>query len=443
MTQSPPDQPLSTALPMTSRRSLLRGALIGAGAFAVPAALAGCGSSSNSSSSSNNKNVSFGSNYSDDIPKKAIADVLAKFQTDKGYTVKINTVDHNSFQENITRYLQGSPQDVFTWFAGYRMQYFAAQGLATPIDDVWQDISANYSDAFVKASTGQDGKKYFVPFYNYPWALFYRKSLWQAKGYQVPKTIDELKTLCAKMKTDGLAPIGFADKDGWPAFGTFDQLNMRMNGYDFHIALMGGKQSWTDPKVKNVFDLWAGLLPYHQPGSLGRTWQEAAQGLAAKQSGMYLLGSFVAQQFAAADLPDLDFFPFPTIDSQYGQDAVEAPIDGFMITKKAKNVAGAKELLKYLGTAAAQNVYLKTDPSDVGANKQVDSSGYNAIQKKAAEYIGGAKQISQFLDRDSNPTFASTVAIPAFQQFINTPNNVDSLLKNIDAQAKSIYAAGN
>ena len=33
-------------------------------------------------------------------------------------------------------------QDVFTWFAGYRMQFFAAKGLATPIDDVWETADA-------------------------------------------------------------------------------------------------------------------------------------------------------------------------------------------------------------------------------------------------------------------------------------------------------------
>jgi multiple sugar transport system substrate-binding protein len=442
MSQSPPDQPLPTNLPSLSRRSMLRGAALGVGAFAVPAALAACGkSNTGSSGSTTNKSVTFGSNYSDAVPKKAIADTIAKFQTDKGYTVKINTVDHNSFQENITRYLKGSPDDAFTWFAGFRMQYFAAQGLATPIDDVWQDIGSNYSDAFAKASTGKDGKKYFVPIYNYPWALFYRKSLWQAKGYEIPKTIDDLKTLCAKMKTDGLSPIGFADKDGWPAFGTFDQMNMRMNGYDFHISLMGGKESWTDPKVKNVFSLWSSLLPYHEAGALGRTWQEAAQSLVAKKTGMYLLGSFVAQQFTnPADLADLDFFAFPQIDAQYGTDAVEAPIDGFMVSKKTKNEAGAKELLKFLGSADGQNVYLKTDPSDVGANKQDDQTIYNAIQKKSAEFIGAAKQISQFLDRDSDPTFASTVAIPAFQQFLNKPNDIDGLLSNVSAQAKTIYA---
>jgi len=223
--------------------------------------------------------------------------------------------------------------------------------------------------------------------------------------------------------------------------GTFDQLNMRLNGYDFHLELLAHKQSWSDPKVKAVFDLWKGLLPYHQPGANGRTWQEAAQDLGAKKTGMYLLGSFVAQQFKGADLDDLDFFPFPEVDSTIGTGAVEAPIDGFMISKKAKNVAGAKELLKYLGTAEAQNIYLKSDPSDVGANNQADSSGYNALQKKGAEYIGGAKQISQFLDRDANPTFASTVMIPALQKFIDNPNDIDGLLNNIESQAKSIYTS--
>ena len=37
-------------------------------------------------------------------------------------------------------------------------------------------------------------------------------------------------------RTDGLTPITFTDKDGWPAMGTFDILNMRINGYQFAAA---------------------------------------------------------------------------------------------------------------------------------------------------------------------------------------------------------------
>jgi len=206
------------------------------------------------------------------VPKKAYEQVFAGFQSSTGGTVKVNTVDHNTFQQQINSYLQGKPDDAFTWFAGNRMQFFAQKGLATDISDVWGDVGSNYSAALKKASTGLDGKQYFIPFYFYPWAVFYRKSVFAKHGYTLPTTLDQMKTLAGQMKKDGLTPIAFADKDGWPAMGTFDILNLRINGYDFHISLMNGKESWQDPKVATVFNTWRELLPLHQSGSLGRTW---------------------------------------------------------------------------------------------------------------------------------------------------------------------------
>ncbi|GAA3450930.1 extracellular solute-binding protein [Dactylosporangium matsuzakiense] len=421
-----------------SRRTVLGGAMAGIGGVAATSLLAACGSSDDAKDTGNaTGDVTFGSNYSDNVPKTAMANVISGYAN--GKNVKVNTVDHNSFQENINRYLQGNPDDVFCWFAGYRMQFFAKQGLARDISDVWAEVGGNFSEALKAASTGEDGKQYFLPFYNYPWGVFYRKSVWQQKGYTPPKTLDEFKTLCEKMKTDGLIPVAFADKDGWPAMGTFDYLNMRINGYQFHVDLMAGKQAWTDAKLKTVFDTWRGLLPYHQPGANGRTWQEAAQSLLNKQSGMYVSGTFVGEQFSGADLADLDFFAFPEINSEFGQDSVEAPIDGFMVAAKPKNAAGAKELMKYLATGPAELAYLKNNPTNVAANKTADTSGYSALQKKSAELISGAKHISQFLDRDTRPDFASQVMIPALQTFINKPDDVDGLLKSIEAQKKTIF----
>src|SRR5438067_663150 len=170
--------------------------------------------------------VSFGSNASAPVPKKATAAVLAAFSKATGTKVQVNTVDHNTFQQQINSYLQGRPDDVFTWFAGYRMQFFAQKGLLSPIDDVWHSLSPQFSPALKAASTGLDGHQYFVPIYNYPWAIFYRRSVFKEKGYTTPKTWDEFIALAKKMKADG-NPMGFTDRDGWPAMGTFDYLNMR------------------------------------------------------------------------------------------------------------------------------------------------------------------------------------------------------------------------
>jgi multiple sugar transport system substrate-binding protein len=421
-----------------SRRDLLR--VLGVAGAGVAVASCGSDSGGGGGSSTASKEVTVGSNASDAVPKKAYEEVFAGFNKATGLTAKVNTVDHNTFQEQINSYLQGRPDDMFMWFAGYRMQFFAERGLATPVSDVWEKVGANYTDALKAASTGVDGKQYFIPFYYYPWAFFYRKSVFDKNGYQPAKTWDELVALSKQMQKDGLTPIAFADKDGWPAMGTFDYLNMRINGYDFHINLMGGKESWTDPKVTKVFDTWRELLPYHQAGSLGRTWQDAAKTLADKKAGLYLLGMFVGQQFQGAAAEDLDFFAFPEIDSTIGTDSVEAPIDGFMLSKKLKNEEGAKKLLEYLAGAEAVNTYLKSDPNNIAANTKADTSGYSALQKKAVDLIGSAKHISQFLDRDTRPDFASTVMIPSLQTFIRNPNDVAGLTKKIEDQKKSIFA---
>ena len=123
-----------------------------------------------------------------------------------GITVKVNTVDHNTFQDQISQYLQGTPDDVFTWFAGLPHAVLRRPGPGDRHHDVWAEIERNYSEAFKASSTGNDGKQYFVPFYNYPWVVFYRKSVFTEKGYTVPTTWDEFKTLGDKMQADGLDP---------------------------------------------------------------------------------------------------------------------------------------------------------------------------------------------------------------------------------------------
>jgi multiple sugar transport system substrate-binding protein len=264
--------------------------------------------------------------------------------------------------------------------------------------------------------------------------------MFQAAGYQVPTTLDEFTALCRRMQADKLVPIAFGDKDGWPAMGTFDMLNMRINGYKYHVDLMAGQGSWDSPQVRTVFDTWRGLLPYHQPDALGRTWQEAAQTLQKKQAGMYILGTFLNEQFPT-DEDDLDFFTFPEIDSRIGATAIDAPIDGFCMSAKPKNEAGSIAFLKYLASPQAAAAAASTGLPLIAVNSEADTKPYSQLQLKSVELVSKATEIAQFLDRDTRPDFASTVVIPAFQQFISKPDDVDGLVKSIEAQKKSIFTS--
>jgi multiple sugar transport system substrate-binding protein len=443
-------EPSGIADRTVSRRRFLGGVAAVTGLAAAPSLLAACGPSGGASptagggtapgatvapAASPTGEVSFGSNYSDASPKAALQDVFDAFTEKTGITVKVNTVEHGPFQDQISSYLQGTPEDVFTWFAGFRMRFFAAQGLSTPITDLWSRIGSNYSEAFKAASTGDDGEQYFIPFYNYPWVINYRKSVWADNGYEVPATWDEFKTLLEKIQSDGLVPIAFADKDGWPAQGTFDILNMRQNGYQFHVDLMAGNEKWTDAKVKQVFEVWRELVPFLQQGALGRTWQEGAQAMFNGDAAMYFLGTFAGQQAVDEEQKaDWDFFTYPTLGTDFDDEgAIDAPIDGFMLSKAPKNLEGSKALLEYLSTGEAQILFLAADPNNVAAANDADTSGYTEQQKKMAEIIGSAGAIAQYLDRDTRPDFAGPNGMQLFlQNFLTDPErDLDAYLKTI------------
>lgn len=328
---------------------------------------------------------------------------------------------------------------MFTWFAGYRMDQFAQSGLVTDVSDVSPIDGLN--DSFKEASTGSDGKQYLVPKDYYPWAMFHNKSVWEKNGYEVPANYDGFIALLKKMKSDGLAPIAFGDKDGWPAMGTFDILNMRINGYDFHMSLMKGEKDWTSPEVKQVFDSFAELLEYSQPSPLGRTWQTAATSMGQGEAGMYLLGTFVVDAIADK-ASEIDMFNFPEYEASVGAGAIDAPIDGFCVAAAANNSDAAMEMMKYLGTAEAADAANNAASAPmIAANANASTEKYSPLQTRSKELVQNADNIAQFMDRDTRTDFASTVMIRSLQTFLANPKDIDGVCKSIQEQKVSIFGS--
>ncbi|MBO0702780.1 MAG: carbohydrate ABC transporter substrate-binding protein, partial [Candidatus Dormibacteraeota bacterium] len=193
---------------MGSRGITRRDLLKYAGYGSVAATVAACGGTTSTSGGkvvAKGGTVSVGSYQSDPVPLKGMQLVNAAFTKANGGTkVKMNTVDHTTFQDQITSYLDGTPEDVFTWFSGERMRFFAQRGLAAPIDDAWDRVKHNYSSAFTTSVTGNDGHIYGIPIDYYPWGVFYRKSTFQEHGYKIPEDWEAFKTLAQQMQKDGL-----------------------------------------------------------------------------------------------------------------------------------------------------------------------------------------------------------------------------------------------
>ena len=89
------------------RRGFLKGA---AGAAALGLGLPSLKASAQVEPGTATGELTVGSNYSNELPKQGFHAAIEALPN-KNITVKLNEVDHNTFQENITTYLQ-NPDDV-------------------------------------------------------------------------------------------------------------------------------------------------------------------------------------------------------------------------------------------------------------------------------------------------------------------------------------------
>lgn len=422
-----------------SRRSVLKGAAVGGlGLAAGGSLLAGCGSDGTGA-------LAFGARTVDAGPTAQLKALVAAYTAKTGNEVTYNATESNAFQNNLSQYLQGTPDDAFQWMAGYRMQFFAEQGLLVDLTDVWNEIGSQYADSYKTAATGLDGKQYFVPQSWYPWGLHFRKSMFADLGLNADTVTnwDEYLKMLDGMKKKGLVGFAAGDKGGWEAMGTFDILNARINGYQFHVDLLAGREKWTDAKVLEVFKHWEMLIPYMNPNVLDLEWDGAMQLLLQKKAGSMLMGSWFGGNFkeqSDADYADLSIIPFPEINPEFGRDTVDAPIDGFCVAANGTNNAGGADFLKFAGDMEGVQAMLDAVDADgktipmTSANMGQDTSTYDAFQKEQLAVMDEAKYITQFLDRDTRPDFAGPVVGPAIQSWFKNPKDVNKIVDTLQAQ---------
>lgn len=359
-----------------------------------------------------------------------------------GIQVTHTIVAHEDFKQAIRTYLiSNRPPDVLTWFAGERMRYFAERGLVADITDLWR--KEGWEKVFPKGfqALSKTGDRYtFLPTSYYWWAVYYRKDIFQRLGLAVPKTWKEFVAVCDRLNAAGLTPIAIGTKFLWPAAGWFDYLNLRVNGPQFHLALMDGKVAYTDPRVRRVFDYWKELLDHkcflENPASYDH--QDAANLMVQGKAAMYLIGDFIRDQYPDdREEKELDFFRFPIINPSVPL-AEEAPTDGYFIPAKAPNMENAKLFLSFLASKEVMELAVKEFKRLVPRN-DVDPKLYPAyIQKGLKEIIEPAAYITQFYDRDTDPEMANK-GMNGFVQFMANPGQIDAILKSLEEERARIF----
>lgn len=425
---------------MSSYTLSRRGLLAGAGAIGAGVALGGCATATTAGASSQQGGaVTLQSDLSSPLAEKAMQALVAAYSKQSKYSVKLNTVAATTYQPLLPTYLtSANPPDIYTWYAGSDADHYSSRGLLLDVSDVWKTMG-NYQPALKTLSTDAAGKQIFVPTDYYWWGVFYRKSQFAKWGIQEPKTWSDFLNACATIKAKGAVPIGLGAGTGtaWVAAAWFDYLNIRLNGADFHRALLQGRHSFTDPKVVDVFTTWKQALPYFDPNGTAVSWQEASNQLLQGQCGMLLTGTFFADAVPKGSIDDLDFFKFPVIDPSV-PDAEEAPTDGLFASAKTHNAAAVHDFMTWMATPAAQNLWTATSSGTViPANPQATAPSTPLVQKGKA-MLAAADQLTQFFNRDSTDALQNT-ANTALIDFIQNPAKLTSILTTWQSQAEQVW----
>ncbi|EFH82784.1 ABC transporter substrate-binding protein [Ktedonobacter racemifer] len=247
----------------------------------------------------------------------------------------------NEYPDKVRSALLGSnPPDVFENSSLSLDQVKA--GLLAPLDDIIADVKSDFKPASLAPFT-VNGKVYGIKMINDPTFVYYRKSMFQQAGLDIPKTIDDLIAAAKKLTTSDrkgiyVGPDGGVNAlyliAGWASGG--DYLSS-----DNKIAFNTDRMAAAYQKLHEL-STSGGILP-----DAPTFWWDSStfqQGQVAMQwCGLWAMP--LIKKSAVGD--DFGVFPFPALDAQ----SQPATINGGwaqMVSAKSKNLDAAKAYVKWL-----------------------------------------------------------------------------------------------
>ena len=354
--------------------------------------------------------------------------------------VSFNVYDHESYKKAIRNWLTSAAPDVVYWYVGNRMRQFVTPGLLEDVSDVFTPAVREQIPRAALDLVTVDGRQYGVPYTYYQVGVYYRRDLFARAGLEgPPRDWGGLLDACDELKGSGLAPIAIGTKDLWPTAAWFDYIDLRLNGYDFHMQLMSGRVPYTDPRVVALFGKWRELLDRDcfVANHVGLTWQESQALLYQGRSAMMLIGNFITPNFPPELRDEMDFFRFPEITPGIGN-FEDAPMNSVHIPKQARNKEDAR---KFLAFVARQDVQEKINRAllQIPVNRAAKIADDRFLEI-GQRLLDGADALAQYFDRDTSEELA-TLAMKGFQEFMVRPDRLERILEDIERVRQRIYGS--
>jgi alpha-glucoside transport system substrate-binding protein len=307
----------------------------------------------------------------------------------------------------------------------------------------WVDLGTVYGNLFAIFMKASDKG-----------TVWYDPKVFSENGWTVPGTWDEMITLSDQIVTENKVPaapwsiaVESGAASGWPATDWMAEILLRKYGGDVYDQLVNHEIAWTDPKVKDMWEMFGkvalteGYVPGGATAILATNFQDGTYlpFQTPPKAAMDYLGDFTAG-FISTQFPDLvagedySFFPFPVITSQYSGGVT----GGADLVAVFNDTPTVRSFIEYLSTADAQAIWVKRG-GFTSVNNKVSLDDYPDVLTRAAAQQLTEATLFRFGAGDSMPSAVQTAWWAGVLSYLQDPTQLDSILADIESTAQTAY----
>ena len=324
-------------------------------------------------------------------------------------TINVQPVQNEDLDGKLQTALNGGDApDVFLQRGGGKLAAMVDAGFVADITDALSDTTKAAIPSSAFAADTYNDKIYAMPLTVLPGGFFYSKDLFTQAGITTPPTtLAEFNDAVSKLKAAGIAPVALGAKDAWPAAHWFYWFALRECSADA-LNNAANNADLSDPcftKAGQDLQTFSATKPFND-GFLTTSAQQGAgssAGLVANhQAAMELMGAWDPGVIGSLtpdqkNLPDLGFFPFPSVPGGAGDPtAMMAGVDAFSCSAKAPQPA-CTDFLNFLATDEIQAAY-STAASAPPASTKAGAAVTDEVLKTVMGYNQKAAYVSLWLD---------------------------------------------
>lgn len=410
-------------------------------ALTLPLALAACGGGDESADVAGEKTVTVLGVVVGEQQEKLEA-ALEPFEEETGIDVIYEGTD--SFATLLpVRAESGDAPDIAMFPQPGLMQSFASAGQLVPITEFMDEaaLAEAYPETWLSLATFEDetyGVWYRASVKSLVW---YNPQAFEAQGYSVPSTWEELIALSDEIVAAGETPwclgLESGEATGWPGTDWVEDMMLRTAGPEVYDQWITHEIPFNDGAVAAAFEQFGQIAlneDYVVGGSVGAIstpFGDSPQGLFSESPTCYLhrqanfIASFFPEDVVLGE--NADVFLLPGIDPAYGTPVLVAG-DVFGMFNDTPE---ARALMEYLATPTPHEIWAGLG-GFLSPHLQVDPSVYpDEISQKQAGFLADAETL-RFDGSDMMPGAVGTGTFWSGVVEYVAGEPVDSVLETIE-----------